>query len=255
MELNYKSFGQGDPVIILHGLFGTLDNWQTIARALAEEYLVFIIDQRNHGRSPHVPGMSYPLLAEDLREFMESHWMYRAHIVGHSMGGKTAMQFALSYPDMVNRLAVIDIAPKEYEGGHEVIFDALLSLPLDKIDSRQEAESFLAERINDPGVLQFLLKNLSRNTDGRYAWKMNLPVLHQHYRDILGPVTGDAPFDDPVLFLRGGQSPYIQLPEDEVVIRNLFPQAGVQTVAGAGHWVHAEAPQEVVAHLISFLAG
>lgn len=254
MELNYKSFGQGEPVIILHGLFGTLDNWQTIARALADEYLVFIVDQRNHGRSPHVPGMSYPLLAEDLREFMESHWIYRAHIVGHSMGGKTAMQFALSYPDMVDRLAIIDIAPKTYSGGHEAIFDALLSLPLNEMDSRQEAEAYLAARINDPGVLQFLLKNLSRDTDGHYAWKMNLPVLHQHYRDILGPIAGDAPFDDPVLFLRGGKSQYIQLPEDEPAIRTLFPQAGIETVAGAGHWVHAEAPQEVVEHLKSFLA-
>lgn len=254
MELNYKSFGQGEPVIILHGLFGTLDNWQTIARALAEEYLVFIVDQRNHGRSPHVPGMSYPLLAEDLRAFMELHWIYRAHIVGHSMGGKTAMQFALTYPDMVDRLAVIDIAPKAYPGGHELIFDALLSVPLNEMDSRQEAEAFLAARIDDPGVLQFLLKNLSRSTEGHYEWKMNLPVLYQHYREILAAVTGDAPsYDDSVLFLRGGRSAYIELPGDEQTIRAYFPQARIETVKDAGHWVHADAPQAVVEHLKSFL--
>jgi len=253
VELNYKSFGQGEPVIILHGLFGTLDNWQTIAKALADEYLVFIVDQRNHGRSPHVPGMSYSLLAEDLREFMESHWIYRAHIVGHSMGGKTAMQFALIYPDMVDRLAVIDIAPKAYAGGHEAIFDALLSLPLDEVESRQEAEAFLAARIDDPGVLQFLLKNLSRSTEGHYAWKMNLPVLHQYYHKILDTVAGDAPYEESVLFLRGGRSQYIQLPQDEPAIRALFPEARIETVPGAGHWVHAEAPQAVVEHLKLFL--
>ncbi len=254
VELNYKSFGQGEPVIILHGLFGTLDNWQTVAKALAEHFLVFIVDQRNHGRSPHVDGMSYPLLAEDLREFMESHWIYRAHLIGHSMGGKTVMQFALHYPDMVDKLAVIDIAPKAYPGGHEEIFQALLDLDIDRVENRQDAEAFLARRIDSPPVLQFLLKNISRNHEGRYAWKMNLPVLYRHYPDILRQVEGEPPYDGPALFLRGGRSPYV-LPEDEPHIRSLFPQAHIETVENAGHWVHAEAPATVIEKLKSFLEG
>lgn len=254
MELNYKSFGQGEPVIILHGLFGTLDNWQTVARALAEHFLVFIVDQRNHGRSPHVEEMSYLLMAEDLLEFMESHWIYRAHVIGHSMGGKTAMQFALHYPDMVDKLAVIDMAPKAYPGGHEEIFKALLDLDIDRVESRQDAEAFLARRIESPAVLQFLLKNISRNHDGRYAWKMNLPVIYQHYPEILKPVEGGEPYEGPALFLRGGLSPYVQ-PEDEAGIKALFPQARIETVENAGHWVHAEAPDEVVGRLKGFLEG
>jgi len=252
MELNYKSFGQGNPVIILHGLFGTLDNWQSIAKVLAEDRLVFIIDQRNHGRSPHLDGMSYPLLAEDLRAFMEAHWIYRANIIGHSMGGKTAMQFALHYPDMVDKLAIIDIAPKAYAGGHEDIFQALLALDLSTLDSRQQAETFLAARIDNPAVLQFLLKNLTRSATGDYAWKMNLPVIHQHYQAILAAIAGDEPFDGPTLFIRGERSAYIR-DNDFGDIRQWFPKATLHTIPQAGHWVHAEAPDAVIAALEDFL--
>ena len=148
MELNYKEFGQGDPILILHGLFGTLDNWQTIAKQLATNYSVFIIDQRNHGRSPHMDELDYPLMAEDLYQFMETHWIYKAYIIGHSMGGKTAMQFALNYPDMVEKLVVVDIAPKTYEAGHQTIFEALFSLDLEKIESRKEADEVLQKKID-----------------------------------------------------------------------------------------------------------
>jgi len=158
MELNYKSFGQGPPLLILHGLFGTLDNWQTLGKRWAENFTVFLVDQRNHGRSPHLPEHNYPVMAEDLKAFMEANWMYEAHIMGHSMGGKTAMQFALNYPDMVDKLIVVDIAPKPYVGGHEAIVEALNALPLAKIESRSQADAFLAERIADFGVRQFLLK-------------------------------------------------------------------------------------------------
>ena len=252
VELNYKTFGQGEPLIILHGLFGALDNWQSIGKTLAEQHLVFLIDQRNHGRSPHFDDISYPILAEDLREFMESHWIYRANIVGHSMGGKAAMQFALHYPDMVNRLVVIDIAPKQYPGGHEDIFLALLDLQIDRIDSRQEATEFLSRRIPSAPVLQFLLKNITRQTDGTYSWKMNLPVLYQNYQKLLANIEEAEAFDGPALFLRGGNSNYV-LPEDESSIKDLFPNARIETVDGAGHWVHAEAPNAVIEHVKRFL--
>ncbi|MEM1218381.1 MAG: alpha/beta fold hydrolase [Bacteroidota bacterium] len=251
MELNYKTFGQGSPVLILHGLFGTLDNWQTIGKQIAEHHMVYLIDQRNHGKSPHTDDFNYPLLAEDLHHFMESQWIHEAHIIGHSMGGKTAMQFALDYPDMVDRLAVIDIGPKAYVGGHQDIFAAMLDLPIGQINTRQEAADFLAQRIPDEGVRLFLLKNLSRQKEGGYRWKHNLQALHTHYAEILEPVIG-PPVDQETLFVRGGNSNYIEN-EDWPQIQAMFPAARLETVAGAGHWVHAEQPQKLLEILLPFL--
>ena len=252
MALNNKSFGQGDPIIILHGLFGTLDNWQTIAKKLAEEYMVYIVDQRNHGRSPHFDEMNYQLMAEDIKAFMEDNWIHHATVLGHSMGGKTAMQLAFDHPDVVEKLIVVDIAPKAYPGGHEIIFEALLALDVQSIENRKEAEAQLATRIEDSGVRQFLLKNLTRSKEGGYQWKMNLPSIHRHYQDILSPLENQQTFDEPTLFIRGGKSSYIQ-EEDYKVIQEIFPQATIETVAKAGHWVHAEAPSELLSLLLSFL--
>lgn len=249
MELNYKSFGKGDPIIILHGLFGMLDNWQTIAKQLAEQYTVYIVDQRNHGRSPHRPEMNYRLMAEDLKEFMESHWIFKSHIVGHSMGGKTAMQFALDYPDMVDKLVVIDIAPKAYADGHTPIFEALMELDLPKLESRSQADKQLRQRISDYGVRQFLLKNLARSNAGGFRWKMNLPVIYENYDNVLEATVGDRPFEGRALFVKGSRSPYIQT-EDEAQIRKLFPRARIEIVGNAGHWVHAERPAALLALLL-----
>lgn len=251
MELNFKSFGQGEPVIILHGLFGNLDNWQTFAKQLAAHFMVYIVDLRNHGRSPHVDAMNYRAMAEDLREFMESQWIYQAHVIGHSMGGKAAMQLAFDYPDMVSRLVVVDIAPKAYRGGHEAIFDAMLSLHPEKLESRAEAEEQLAKSIADPAIRLFLLKNLTRHKSGGYEWKMNLEVLHRDYSEILSTVAG-AVFDGPSLFIRGEHSDYI-LEEDWPAVEQLFPNAELLTIAGAGHWVHAEAPEALLGTLNRFL--
>lgn len=253
MKMNYKTFGQGPPVLILHGLFGNLDNWQTFAKQLAEDYTVYIVDQRNHGRSFHHDDMNYPVLAEDLHRFLEEQWIYRTHILGHSMGGKTAMQFALDFPDMVDRLVVVDMAPKRYEGGHQEIFAAMLGLDLETINSRQEAEALLANHIPDPGVRLFLLKNLTRGENGGFRWKINLPVLHRAYADILSPVTG-TPFEGPALFVAGERSDYIK-PADRPAIESLFPGAQMATVAGAGHWVHADAPDALLELVRAFLSG
>lgn len=251
MELFYREFGQGSPVIILHGLFGFSDNWQTIAKGLSDNHLVVTPDLRNHGRSPHAPTHTYPEMAEDLRAFMEQHWMFSAALAGHSMGGKVAMQLALSYPDMVERLVVVDISPGGAEDKHSSIFDALRSMDLSKMTTRQEAETYLAERIPDTGTRQFLLKNITREDDGRFTWKMNLPVLWEHYDDILAPVTGQ-PFDKPALFIRGSRSEYIK-DSDFPLIKSLFPQAEVVTVEGAGHWVHADKPAALLGILKNFL--
>jgi len=252
MNLNYKEYGQGDPIIILHGLFGTLDNWQTIARKLAKNYSVFLIDQRNHGRSSHTDAIDYPLMAADLHEFMLEMGMYQAHIIGHSMGGKTAMQFALEYPDMVDKLVIVDITPKAYVGGHQTIFEALFSLDLDKLKNRKEADAILSERIDEFGVRQFLLKNLTREKEGTYKWKMNLPVIHKHYEDILAAIESDYPFEKSTLFIKGEKSNYIT-EEDIPLIQSLFPEAKLETVEDAGHWVHAEKPKELLEMVTNFL--
>lgn len=251
MELFSREFGAGPPVIILHGMFGFSDNWQTVAKALAAQHLVVTPDLRNHGRSPHVPTHSYPEMAEDLRSFMEAHWMFSADIIGHSMGGKVAMQLALTYPDMVERLVVVDIDPGQAEDNHTSIFHALLGMDLSKMATRKQAEAYLSEHIQDTGTLQFLLKNITRKGDGSYAWKMNLPVLWDHFKDILAPVSGE-PFDKPTLFIRGSRSNYIK-PEETTLIKTLFPQAEIITIEGAGHWVHADKPNEILSVLNNFL--
>lgn len=251
MELYYREFGQGSPVLILHGLFGFSDNWQTIAKGLSDQHLVLTPDLRNHGRSPWADTHTYPEMADDVQAFMEAHWMFSAAVVGHSMGGKVAMQLALSNPDRVEKLVVVDIAPGQASDNHSDIFRALNELDLSKITTRQEADDFLAARISDFGTRQFLLKNITRTPEGGFTWKMNLPVLSRAYNDILAPVGGD-PFDKPALFVRGSRSDYIK-DADFALIRSLFPQAELVTIEGAGHWVHADKPAELLSVLRDFL--
>lgn len=252
MELHHKILGQGHPVIILHGLFGTLDNLMTTGRMLSEDYQVFLVDQRNHGRSPHIPEHNYTAMASDLAFFMEYNWIHHTHLIGHSMGGKAAMKYALLHPEKVDKLVVVDIGPKGYSGGHEPIFHAMRSLDLSTVKERSDAEQHLSQYISDEGVVLFLMKNLSRAKDGTYHWKMNLPVLYDHYPEIIGPITCDHPYEKPVLFIRGGNSHYI-LDDDWSDIHDLFPYAQLATIPGVGHWVHAEAPDELISLVRNFL--
>jgi len=252
MELHHKIFGHGDPLIILHGLFGTLDNWQTLGRMLGENYQVFTIDQRNHGRSPHIPEHTFAAMASDLNAFMEYNWIHHAHLVGHSMGGKTAMQFALQHSDKVGKIIVVDIGPKAYRGGHELIFEALGAIDLSRVAEREQVEAHLRQYIQENAIVQFLMKNLSRSKDGAYHWKMNLPVLRDYYNDMLLPIQSDRPYEGPILFIRGERSPYIQ-DDDWSEIQDLFPNARLATIKGAGHWVHADAPRELLQLILGFL--
>ncbi len=252
MDLHFKTFGQGPPLVILHGLFGTSDNWQTIAKQWAEHFTIYLIDQRNHGRSPHMNSISYPEMAADLAAFFEIEWVHRCFLLGHSMGGKTAMQFAFDYPDQVEKLLVVDIAPKAYPAGHNEIFAALQALALDRLEDRSEAEAQLMEKLNNRAIVQFLLKNLSRSKAGGFQWKMNLPVIYRDYPNILSAVSGPA-FEAPSLFIRGANSRYIT-EEDKPSIHELFPQAQLVSVEDAGHWVHAEQPAALVALVEQFLA-
>jgi esterase len=258
MDLNFKEFGAGEPLVILHGLFGTLDNWQTIARQLAEDFTVYIVDLPNHGRSPHTKGeFDYSEMSDALAEFLTKNWIHETRLIGHSMGGKLAMQLALNQPDLIKRLAIIDIAPKKYSGGHGNIFKALFALDLKTLTDRKEAEQFLTEHLPEEGAgtIQFLLKNLSRraeNEGGGFEWKMNLDLLFANYPRILDELEGNTPFRKPTLFIRGGNSNYIK-DSDFDLISKLFPNSAIQTIEGAGHWVHAEKPKELLEALKKFM--
>jgi pimeloyl-ACP methyl ester carboxylesterase len=252
MELNFKVYGQGEPLIIMHGMFGMLDNWQLIAKKLSETFMVFLVDLRNHGRSPHSEEFGYQIMSDDLLRFMNENWIHHAHIVGHSMGGKVAMRFALENPDMIDKLVVVDIAPKTYEGNHESIIDALIGLDLSKLTSRTDAEIYFRKLINEESTIQFLLKNLSREKDGNYRWKMNLPVIVSKYQEILGHEHTDEQFDGPTLFIRGQNSDYIN-PDEFNDYKHNFPDAKLITISNAGHWVHAESPDAFLKELLNFL--
>jgi esterase len=252
MKLNYKTFGNGEPLIILHGLLGSLDNWQTIAKKLSEEYTVFIVDQRNHGRSPHSDDFSYDLLAADLLEFMYEHHIFNAHVLGHSMGGKVAMKFAVEHSDMVNKLIVADIAPVEYPAGHDIIFESLMAVDLKSVESRQEVEAILEQKIKDFGVRQFLMKGLTRNENNGFTWKFNLKALWNHYNEILKTFDTRQTFEKPALFIKGGKSRYVT---DEYipVINRCFPKNSIFTIEDAGHWLHAEQPEIFTKATLDFL--
>ena len=252
MQLHFKESGRGRAVILLHGLFGSADNWHPIALRLAENFHVFALDQRNHGQSPHGAEMNYSLMAADVNEFMELNGMEKALGIGHSMGGKTAMQFALQFPERVEKLVVADMAPRAYAPSHDKIFAALLALDLPKFQSRPEIEDALAPKITSLVLRRFLLKNLGRDAAGKFFWKINLTGLAENYPRLGDPVSALPPFNKPTLFISGGKSNYLK-PEDETPIRELFPQAEIQTIAGAGHWIHADQPAEFLRRLLDFL--
>lgn len=252
MELNYKQYGkEGKHLIILHGLFGMLDNWHTLSGAFSEKFRTWILDQRNHGKSPHSHEFNYEVMAEDLREFMEQHGIEQAHIIGHSMGGKTAMQFAFMYPEKVDKLIIADIAPKGYDSRHDELISALKGLDLSKAERRQDADEMLAKEIGQAGVRQFLLKNMARENGG-YVWKMALDEIVENYDTIIGPVDMDAVYEKPTLFIKGGNSDYIE-EEDKEEIRRQFPKAQFVTLENTGHWVHAEDPARFKDVVLEFL--
>jgi pimeloyl-ACP methyl ester carboxylesterase len=252
MKLHFKESGRGRPLILLHGLLGSLDNWHAIEQPLAEHFHVLALDQRNHGQSPHSPAMDYPLMAEDLNEFLAGRGIERASFIGHSMGGKVAMQFAFQSPGKVERLLLEDITPRAYPPDLQHIFMALLALDLTKFKTRQEIEKALAPGIPNLLLRRFLLKNLDQNPDGTFFWRINLRGLSENYPNLVGPVAGSVPFQKPVLLIRGGMSHYVN-PEDERLMRTFFPQVEIKTIAEAEHWVHGDTPEEFLAMALDFL--
>lgn len=252
MKLNYKTLGEGQPLLVLHGLFGSLDNWMTLAKHWSSSHEVWLIDQRNHGQSPHDPDFSYPQMARDLHDFIHDHQIENPNILGHSMGGKTAMEFAINYPDLLNKLIVIDIAPVKYKVHHYAIIDALESVNLSAIKSRKEADLVLQSKISDFGTRQFLLKNLYWKTKEELSWRFNLNVIKNQIVPISEWAISDGKFNHSSLFIRGGRSEYV-LDRYEDKIKEKFPNYEMKTIEQAAHWVHAEAPNEVYTMVSNFI--
>jgi pimeloyl-ACP methyl ester carboxylesterase len=254
LKLNFKEYGEGKPLVILHGLFGSLDNWYSLAKAFADKYHVFLVDQRNHGQSPHSETHTYDEMAEDLFEFFEEHSLDRAILIGHSMGGKTAMKFACNHPDLLEKLVVVDMGVKAYQVHHDLIIRAMQALDLSAISSRSEAEEELRHLLDeDESTIQFLLKNIYRkklsNGSTSYAWRFNLDVLAGDIEEMGLPVSKGAEVE--TLFLSGIQSKYV-VEEDRTGILELFPNSSFETL-DTGHWVHAQDPEGFVSAVRSFI--
>ncbi len=267
MELFFRKYGEaGPPLIIVHGLYGSADNWVSIARELSDRFEVFVVDQRNHGHSPHSDIHDYPAMREDLLEFMDLQGIKKAVLIGHSMGGKTVMSFAEAWPERVQALVSVDIAPKSYRNlalasrtaaNHSNMIDAMLKLDLTKVHTREDADHALATSIGSERIRSFLLKNLRREGE-RFNWRINLKAFSDNLEKIFegmdretiaarGGITGF-----PVLFISGGNSEYIRA-MDHQGIRDIFPTAEIVSIPGSGHWVHAEQPDLLVKTLRYFL--
>jgi esterase len=245
IKLNYKEYGEGDRnLVILHGFLGSLDNWHSLASAWAKAGAhVFAVDLRNHGSSPHTHEHSIALMAGDIIAFAAEHQLEQFVLLGHSMGGKVAMQAALAHPEKVKKLIVADIAPREYVQGHDDVFQALKHIDPAGFASRKDLGDALSVYLKNEGVKQFIMKNLER-TDHGFSWKFNLEVLVRDYEHILTPVTSAKPYHKPALFLAGADSHYINA-KDEGDIHSLFPSARIERIQGAGHWVHADQPKVI----------
>jgi esterase len=253
-ELAYQHYGDsGEPLIILHGLFGSAKNWHSIARQLESQFNIWALDLRNHGASPWDVTMNYPELADDLRYFIEQHQLAPANLLGHSMGGKTAMTLALALPKLVKRLIVVDIAPVNYNHSFIDYVQAMQHVDLSGLNRRSEVDQRLSETIQDTSIRMFLLQNLVFNTD-HYDWRINLSALaaNMHYLTAFPQIDSDIQFKGDTVFLRGEKSDYI-LPVHEEDIRHYFPNARIETIANAGHWIHADQPQSLLAQLQKIL--
>lgn len=252
MKLAYREYGQGQPLLILHGLFGQSDNWNTLAKGFAEQgFRVFTIDQRNHGLSPHSDEWSYQLMADDLKEFIDTHELKEPVILGHSMGGKTAMFFELGYPGISSKLIVADMAARLTPRHHDDVLKALNAVDFSAIKTRKEAEEVLSREISDFGTKQFLLKNIYWNEEEQMNWRFDLATITKKYDAVLEQVPEGSSLVK-TLIVRGGRSNYIS-DADVEDMKQRFPSAIVVTIKDAGHWVHAEKPKEFFDTVLQFL--
>lgn len=258
MKLYFQTYGSENPaknaVVILHGLFGSSTNWGAISKRLAEYYRVYALDLRNHGRSPHIDAMCYADMADDLLVFLDEEKLDLIYLLGHSMGGKAAMQFSLDYPDRIHKLLIVDIAPKAYPPHHEAVFLAIDRIDHEKIRSREHADILIQNIIPNTDIRLFLLTNLTRNTDGIYRWRANMTAIRKHYSEILKkpqPRFENTCFDKPSCFIRGTNSDYIN-DNDISDISTLFGQTELISIENAGHWVHAQQPAVFLDYVTRF---
>jgi len=252
MKLHFRTFGEGPPLLVLHGLLGSLENWQTLSRKLGEHFKVFAVDLRNHGQSPHSSEFGYEVMVHDLHEFMRAQELASAHLLGHSMGGKTAMHFALLHPARVDKLVVVDMAPRAYAPRHTALLQALLALDLKEFRQRGQIDTALADAVPEAELRRFLLMNARRDATGAFRWKVNLRSIWDNYQRLNVALETREQFSKPALFIRGGKSDYIRDADLELIHR-IFPRAEVCTVPGAGHWVHADAPEAACGAVAEFL--
>lgn len=250
MKLHYRELGKGKPFVILHGLFGYSDNWQSQAKKLAEYYRVILVDLRNHGHSGWSDDFSYDIMAEDIKELFNDLQLEETILMGHSMGGKVAMLFAQHNPERLNKLIVVDMGIKGYPPHHQHILEAIRTLDLSKIKTRSEADEHFSKHINSEGVKQFLLKNIYWIEKGKMAWRMNFQVLEKQMPNILAEIGREECFVN-TLFIRGALSEYI-LDEDIAGIEAVFPDSEFITIPDSGHWVHAEKPDEFLDAVLGF---
>ena len=257
MELNYRQYSEnGAPVLVLHGLFGRLSNWGWHCKQLAQQYAVYGVDLRNHGDSPHSDQLDYQVMAEDVRQLIVRLGLESCCIVGHSMGGKVAMQLALSFPDLIEKLVIVDIAPVSYPedaDGHMNVLAAMDAVKLGEIKSRTQAEVTIEDYIPQEATRKFLLTNLVRNKEGSFEWRLDKDSIRKNYANLRAELIATMSFLKPVLFIKGSLSPYIK-PEHEAQIKELFPAASVKLFMDAGHWLHAEKPQALQKILLKFLS-
>lgn len=244
--------GKGAPLIILHGFLGMGDNWKSLANKFAVDHEVHLVDQRNHGRSFHSEDFSYELMVEDLLHYMECHDLMDATILGHSMGGKTAMLFSVEYPEKVKKLIVADIAPKFYPPHHQYILDALKEVDFDLVRSRNEIDKIIERHIPEGGIRQFLLKNVYRMKENRYSYRFNLEALQIHIDEIGVSLPSLTVYEGRTLFMKGVNSGYITN-DDESLIHAHFPNSSIVSIANASHWLHAENPQDFYKNVVEFL--
>lgn len=254
MILHSNIIGRGKPMLILHGFLGMGDNWKTLGKQFSTlGFQVHLIDQRNHGRSFHSKNFNYDVMANDLEVYCEFHELKAIILLGHSMGGKTAMMFAAQQPNLVSKLIVADIAPKFYPIHHDDILNGLSELNFDTLKTRKEADQILSAYVPDFGTRQFLLKNLYWVTPDRLGMRINLEVLKTHVAEVGEALPEQLSFEKATLFLRGDKSEYIST-EDESSIRTQFPLSKIETISNAGHWLHAENPREFYSVVERFIA-
>lgn len=251
MKLFFRESGSGRPLIILHGLFGSSDNWYSLSKIFADHFRVFTVDQRNHGLSPHHADFNYEVLTEDLHNFVMEHNIQKPIIIGHSMGGKTAMNFAVRYPSLLSDLVVVDIMPKAYPIHHDHILEGLEAIPLGSLTSRNEADLILSRFVPEPDVRQFLLKNLSRTTQSTFEWKVNLAAIDKNIESIGAGMVYSGSYTGSVLFLSGTRSNYYAA-GDEIAASKIFPNSTWKTI-DTGHWVQAERPKEFLEIVLAFI--